>query len=199
MAKNKRKISKKSVKKIQDNKSLNKAIHLLFLFSYAKQQHQGSQSDSSIPKSKQKSITATIVSATRTFIASTTAQSRFLDGSTRTRRLLDLSYLIFERTTIGVTLGSTIGMTIRTTIGTNIGPKRLINDVPKERLLNRVSNMNSKKKIKIKIKISFKLAKNKRKISKHPVKKNTKNYISKQSHPLSFTFISSDGLDNIRI
>ena len=80
MAKNKRKISKNSVKKIQKIKSLNKAIHfpspyLSVSFSHPKQQHRGSF----MLKSKQKSlllkrmVTATATATatvTRTFTAS---------------------------------------------------------------------------------------------------------------------------------
>ena len=110
------------------------------------------------------SVTAS-TAATRTFTASTTAQSKFTisknkilnhigtrisTASAQSRRIT------FERTTTG-----TINM-----------------------ILNRVSNINSKNKFKnsIKIskiiKISFRLAKNKRKKSNHPVTKIQKKYLS---------------------
>ena len=99
--------------------------------------------------SERTTIKTTIRSTIGTPAATTRNSSAFT--STAYSRLLDLSYLIIVSATASVTAQS--------------------------RILNRVSNMNSKNKFKnsIKIskiiKISFRLAKNKRKKSNHPLVK----------------------------
>ena len=124
-----------SVKKIQKIKSLNKAIHLPSVsFSYPKQQHRGS------------------------FMLKLKQKSPLLK-----RRLMDLSYLIFERKTGGTIIATAtrtftattaqlldlsylIGTTPASTTTTSTAYPRLLDFLYLN--LNCVSNMNSKIKSK---------------------------------------------------
>ena len=164
------------MEKIQKIRSLNKAIYFpspSVSFSYPKQQHQGSQSDSFIPKSKQNVIEGATIGTTIGMTVGTNVGLKTM----MTRRLLGLSYLILERMTIGMTIGTMpnasisksnpknslmtlvktyietgmpwrLSMTIVVTIGTTYWTTIGLKITTTRRLgLNRVNNKNSNNKI----------------------------------------------------